>query len=95
MYVVDVVKKELVELDIFVCFGGDEFVILLFVIDEMVFYIYLEWICKVVEVEFVMFNVEILLILIISIGVSINCEYSELEILQSVDDQFYFSKLKG
>ncbi|WP_159204186.1 GGDEF domain-containing protein, partial [Klebsiella pneumoniae] len=88
-HVVDVVKKELVESDIFARFGGDEFAILSSVTDETALYTYLERIRKVVEAEPVMLNAETPLTLTISIGASINCEYSEPEILQSVDDQLY------
>ncbi|EHP5028438.1 sensor domain-containing diguanylate cyclase [Vibrio cholerae] len=94
-HVVDVVKKELVESDIFARFGGDEFAILSSVTDETALYTYLERIRKVVEAEPVMLNAEAPLTLTISIGASINCEYSEPEILQSVDDQLYLSKSKG
>ncbi|EGR4175612.1 diguanylate cyclase [Vibrio cholerae] len=94
-HVVDVVKKELVESDIFARFGGDEFAILSSVTDETALYTYLERIRKVVEAEPVMLNSETPLTLTISIGASINCEYSEPEILQSVDDQLYLSKSKG
>ncbi|WP_420007292.1 GGDEF domain-containing protein, partial [Vibrio alginolyticus] len=65
------------------------------VTDETALYTYLERIRKVVEAEPVMLNAETPLTLTISIGASINCEYSEPEILQSVDDQLYLRKSKG
>lgn len=65
---VDVVKKELVESDIFARFGGDEFAILSSVTDETALYTYLERIRKVVEAEPVMLNAETPLTLTISIG---------------------------
>lgn len=94
-HVVNVVKKELAESDIFARFGGDEFAILSSVTDKVALISYLERIRKVVETEPLMLNAETQLTLTISIGASINCDYSEPEILQSVDDQLYLSKSKG
>ncbi|MGL6171282.1 MAG: sensor domain-containing diguanylate cyclase [Vibrio sp.] len=94
-HVARAVEQQLNHADTFARFGGDEFAILSSVTEVNELYEYLERIRNAVASQPFVVNSEVQLTLTISVGASVNCGYSEPEILQSVDDQLYLSKSKG
>ncbi|ENM5825593.1 diguanylate cyclase [Vibrio metoecus] len=94
-HVVFTVQKILMESDTFVRLGGDEFAILSSLTERNELVEYLEDIRQSVENSPFIASDEVQLALTISIGASTNCQYTEPEILQSVDNQLYQSKSKG
>ncbi|WP_238118001.1 GGDEF domain-containing protein [Vibrio cincinnatiensis] len=92
--VVQVVKTHLNIKDVFVRTGGDEFVILCSITDNVSLYEYLEQLRQLIEKSQFEYNGhEITLSL--SIGAVVNNAYTEQELLQKVDAQVYKSKARG
>ncbi|MGL4827883.1 MAG: GGDEF domain-containing protein, partial [Vibrio sp.] len=94
VHVVNLVMQKLKPEDHFVRMGGDEFVILSYVVDSESLSHYLEMIRDTVEQNPLLVRAEFVP-LTVSIGASSNLDMSEPELLHCVDTQLYRSKSLG